>query len=430
MAQPTSYDPAHEFLTDEGVNPHFPGSELDIEFAALQATLDQILANLVLIQRDDGALKNGIVTTDSLDTVLAAAFGDLDAMADVQALIDEATASATAAASSASSASTSATAAASSATSAAASAAAAAASAATIPAISGTPTAGQIAKWTNATTLAGLSLVPVANGGTNLASGTSGGILGFTAAGVLASSVALTANALLLGGGAGATPTPMGSLGTTTTVLHGNAAGAPTFGAVSLTADVSGTLPVANGGSGVSSATAYAVLCGGTTSGGAFQSIASVGSSGQVLTSNGAGALPTFQNASAGTAASQANMEAASDNTVMVTPLATKWHPGVAKGWCEWGVSSTIGASQNVSSVTDTGTGNWTVNWTTSFSSANYAYTTGFWDAAATSVRMLLKVQNVAAGSITIQTFPADATGTLAENASDRHSVAAFGDFA
>ena len=39
-------------------------------------------------------------------------------------------------------------------------------------------------------------------------------------------------------------------MGTTTTVLHGNAAGAPTFGAVSLTADVTGTLPIANGGTG------------------------------------------------------------------------------------------------------------------------------------------------------------------------------------
>jgi hypothetical protein len=36
--------------------------------------------------------------------------------------------------------------------------------------------------------------------------------------------------------------------GTTTTVLHGNAAGAPTYSAVSLTADVSGVLPTANGG--------------------------------------------------------------------------------------------------------------------------------------------------------------------------------------
>ena len=36
--------------------------------------------------------------------------------------------------------------------------------------------------------------------------------------------------------------------GTTTTVLHGNAAGNPSFGAGSLTADVSGILPGANGG--------------------------------------------------------------------------------------------------------------------------------------------------------------------------------------
>jgi hypothetical protein len=59
-------------------------------------------------------------------------------------------------------------------------------------------------------------------------------------------------------------------------------------------------IPVASGGTGNASATAYAVQCGGTTSTGALQSIASVGTSGQVLTSNGAGALPTFQNASGG----------------------------------------------------------------------------------------------------------------------------------
>jgi hypothetical protein len=66
-------------------------------------------------------------------------------------------------------------------------------------------------------------------------------------------------------------------------------------GTIALASGVTGTLPVANGGTGATSQTAYAVLAGGTTSTGAYQSVASVGTSGQVLTSNGAGALPTFQ---------------------------------------------------------------------------------------------------------------------------------------
>jgi hypothetical protein len=52
---------------------------------------------------------------------------------------------------------------------------------------------------------------------------------------------------------------------------------------------------VNKGGTGLTSTTAYAVLCGGTTSTGALQSVASVGTAGQALISNGAGALPTFQ---------------------------------------------------------------------------------------------------------------------------------------
>jgi len=91
-------------------------------------------------------------------------------------------------------------------------------------------------------------------------SGTSGGVPYFSSGTTWASSGALTANRLVLGGGAGAAPTVLGSLGTTTTVLHGNAAGAPTFGAVSLTADVSGILPVANGGNGLGAGYTVATL--------------------------------------------------------------------------------------------------------------------------------------------------------------------------
>lgn len=77
-----------------------------------------------------------------------------------------------------------------------------------------------------------------------------------------------------------------------------------------------GTLGVAGGGTAATSFTAYAVICGGTTTTGALQSVASVGTSGQILTSNGAGALPTFQSAT--TALGQA-LTKADDTNVTLT---------------------------------------------------------------------------------------------------------------
>jgi hypothetical protein len=53
---------------------------------------------------------------------------------------------------------------------------------------------------------------------------------------------------------------------------------------------------VSNGGTGDTSLTAYSVLCGGTTSTGPVQSVSGLGLSGQALVSNGAAALPTWQN--------------------------------------------------------------------------------------------------------------------------------------
>ena len=54
------------------------------------------------------------------------------------------------------------------------------------------------------------------------------------------------------------------------------------------------------GGTGVASFTAYAILAGGLTSTGALQQVPSIGTTGQVLTSNGAGTLPTWQTAAGG----------------------------------------------------------------------------------------------------------------------------------
>lgn len=55
----------------------------------------------------------------------------------------------------------------------------------------------------------------------------------------------LTEDALIVGAG-GTDVEALGSLGTATTLLHGNAAGPPTFGAVDLADDVTGDLPLAN----------------------------------------------------------------------------------------------------------------------------------------------------------------------------------------
>ncbi len=114
------------------------------------------------------------------------------------------------------------------------------------PTLSGTITAAA-ANFSGNLTAANLAALSgsLTNGGAIYTDGTS-----------VLSGAALTNHAIVLGTGAsGSGPKPLASLGTSTTVLHGAAAGDPTFGAVSLTADVSGTLPAANGGTGVTDLT-------------------------------------------------------------------------------------------------------------------------------------------------------------------------------
>lgn len=71
MPQPTPYDPSTAFDPfNPSSYPNF-GRKVDVELANIQTTTDEILTNLALIQRDDGALANGVVTRDSLATEIA-----------------------------------------------------------------------------------------------------------------------------------------------------------------------------------------------------------------------------------------------------------------------------------------------------------------------------------------------------------------------
>jgi hypothetical protein len=67
---PTPYNRQANFVTDAQGNANITVSqvavELDAEFDAINVSLDQTQSRLSEIQRDDGALRNGIVTSDAL----------------------------------------------------------------------------------------------------------------------------------------------------------------------------------------------------------------------------------------------------------------------------------------------------------------------------------------------------------------------------
>src|SRR3990167_1715358 len=74
--------------------------------------------------------------------------------------------------------------------------------------------------------------------------------------------------------------------------------------------------------------------------------------------------------------ASQANQEAASSTSVLVTPGRQHFHPGSAKAWVNFDLSgtATIDLDYGVASITDNGSGDTTITYDTAFSTADYVF--------------------------------------------------------
>jgi hypothetical protein len=77
MPQPTPYDRITNFQNQQAIAPTapYPAPYFDAEYNAIKITIDEILQNLALIQRDDGQLANDSVGRDQLKDEVLIGFG-------------------------------------------------------------------------------------------------------------------------------------------------------------------------------------------------------------------------------------------------------------------------------------------------------------------------------------------------------------------
>jgi len=158
----------------------------------------------------------------------------------------------------------------------------------------------------------------------------------------------------------------------------------------------------------------------------------SVGANNTVLTADSTTAtgLKWAASSSGLSAATQAEMEAASSNTVAVTPANAQYHPSAAKFWVKFNGTGTpaINASYNFTSITDNGTGYYTLNIGVDFSSGNYCVigsSTKLSGASdATTIMMATAVGAFNAGDFGLIT--SNLAGTLSDSTSN--FVTGYGD--
>lgn len=161
-----------------------------------------------------------------------------------------------------------------------------------------------------------------------------------------------------------------------------------------------------------------------TTASAAARIAPSITSLGAVnFTSVNVGGVASLSAVSGDAVATQALMEAGASLVTIPTPGRLHFHPGVAKAWARFdgtAVSVTAAASYGLTSITDGGTGVYTVNFSTSFSSnSNYVI-------IPSSTADITKLRSLSAGSATI--ICTGRLGTAEDSAAV--SFIALGDFA
>lgn len=126
--------------------------------------------------------------------------------------------------------------------------------------------------------------------------------------------------------------------------------------------------------------------------------------------------------------ATQAAIEAETNEDTRVTPDLVKFNPGVAKTWVKFDRAGTVNASRNIDSVTDSGTGNWSPQITTDFSSVNYIITIGLRINTGAASIIFLRIGAQAAGSFQMNISDAGVPSLVDPAAADDMHASCFGD--
>jgi hypothetical protein len=250
---------------------------------------------------------------------------------------------------------------------------------------------------------------------------TSGGsVVTFASSGNVGIGATGPANKLSVGGGVSATG--LLSIGGTASV-----GGAASFAAA---VSITGTASV-----GLGAAFASNVVVAGTASVGGAAAFATnvvvvADVSALTHTATGSGAGFRFNDGTLATGVATAtDMEAATATSQLVTPAQVHRHPGVAKAWCKFSTASgavTLDRQHNVSSITDNGVGDFTINWAVTFSDAHYALALSGRNPSGQTFSAMENQDNPARTTTAVRVYSLNLSGAPTDPAV--YSAIAFGD--